>query len=231
MNFYFNYKLDKSNSMPLYFQLKRIFMQMIEKDEISPRDIIPKESELCQIFDVSRTTVRQALNELVNEGVFYRVKGHGTFVAMNKIRITFSSHSPRLAGTIKNKQLHLSYHPIASHLVKSPPPITQALKRSKKDTLLCRKEVLYVDKEPIAISYTYSENLPSPFSNNLNPPLAYIKREFSVGTANPEDISLLTISRSTAIQIISNTGYHSLNQPVIYNLLRFRGDMTIFEFE
>lgn len=74
------YRIDKQNPLPLYHQLKQLIKKKIEQGEFKPGDRIPTEHELCQSFAISRTPVRQALAELVNEGLLFRHRGRGTFV-------------------------------------------------------------------------------------------------------------------------------------------------------
>ena len=75
------YHIDKNLPLPLYYQLKQIIMNSIDEGIYQEDTAIPTEFELISKYDVSRTTVRQALNELVNEGYLYRKKGIGTFVS------------------------------------------------------------------------------------------------------------------------------------------------------
>lgn len=73
--------MDRINSfIPLYYQLKKIIIDMIENEEIKPDETIPSEPKLMQMYDLSRTTVRKAIDELVNEGYLYKIQGKGTFV-------------------------------------------------------------------------------------------------------------------------------------------------------
>lgn len=78
-------QIDKKSPIPVYYQLKNIISKMIDDGEYTEGSMIPSERELGDTLGISRMTVRQALNSLVNEGVLYREKGRGTFVAKKKI--------------------------------------------------------------------------------------------------------------------------------------------------
>ncbi len=73
--------MDRENNfIPMYFQLKKIIIDMIENEAIKADEAIPSEPKLMQTYHLSRTTVRKAIDELVNEGYLYRKQGKGTFV-------------------------------------------------------------------------------------------------------------------------------------------------------
>lgn len=74
-------KLDKHSSVPLYYQLKELILENIEKKVYAAGSKIPSELVLCDELGLSRPTVRQAIAELVSEGQLQIVKGKGTFVA------------------------------------------------------------------------------------------------------------------------------------------------------
>ncbi|MBI3973430.1 MAG: GntR family transcriptional regulator [Chloroflexi bacterium] len=66
--------------MPLYRQLKDVFLASIESGEWAPNALIPTESELAAAYGVSKGPVRQALGQLVREGLLGRRQGRGTWV-------------------------------------------------------------------------------------------------------------------------------------------------------
>ena len=72
---------DTNTFVPLYYQLKLHIESQIRSGIWRPGDQVPSESDLGEKFHISRTTVRQALGELVNQGLLTRVQGKGTFVA------------------------------------------------------------------------------------------------------------------------------------------------------
>ncbi|TVQ26267.1 MAG: GntR family transcriptional regulator, partial [Spirochaetaceae bacterium] len=80
-------QLNKDIAVPLYHQLKEHLRSYISR--CSDGDLIPTELELCRHFEVSRPTVRQAVTELVSEGLLQRNKRQGTFVTKGKVHRDF----------------------------------------------------------------------------------------------------------------------------------------------
>ncbi|AEE97230.1 GntR family transcriptional regulator [Mahella australiensis] len=77
--------IDKESPIPIYYQIKERMRALIEAGDLKPGMQVPSERELCDEYGVSRMTVRQAISELVKEGVLYRLRGKGTFVAEPKL--------------------------------------------------------------------------------------------------------------------------------------------------
>src|SRR5512134_2273115 len=73
------------SAVPLYVRVREAIRDRIAAGEWKPGDLIPAESKLLDVFAVSRATIRQALLELVREGLLVRKQGRGTFVATRKI--------------------------------------------------------------------------------------------------------------------------------------------------
>jgi GntR family transcriptional regulator len=73
--------IKEQGSLPKYLQLSEWLKRMIEKGRYSVGEKLPSEIELAHMFDLNRNTVRQALLQLVNEGLLLRKNGVGTFVA------------------------------------------------------------------------------------------------------------------------------------------------------
>lgn len=75
----------QGGAAPLYSQIREAIRARIQSGEMSPGAPIPTELELQRIFNVSRQTVRQAVEALVNEGYLIRSRGRGTFVLQRRI--------------------------------------------------------------------------------------------------------------------------------------------------
>nr|WP_325265961.1 GntR family transcriptional regulator [uncultured Rhizobium sp.] len=71
---------------PLHMQLKGIILKSIGSGEWPPHSQIASERELCERYNVSRTTTRKVLSDLIHDGIVYTVSGKGTFVAEHRLR-------------------------------------------------------------------------------------------------------------------------------------------------
>lgn len=78
--------IDKDSRIPLYCQLMDIIIEQIETGKLAENDKLPSERELCERYNISRATVRQAIQELEKEGYIYKQHGKGTFVSPQKFR-------------------------------------------------------------------------------------------------------------------------------------------------
>jgi GntR family transcriptional regulator len=78
--------IDRSSPVPFYFQLAELLEEEIVSGRWEPGTRVPSENELCARYGLSRTTIRQALARLEQEGLVSREKGRGTFVSDSRPR-------------------------------------------------------------------------------------------------------------------------------------------------
>jgi GntR family transcriptional regulator len=81
--------VDPSISMPLYYQVYMDLLNLIQSGALKPKDMLPPEMELSNSYNVSRQTMRDALNLLENDGLIQRTAGRGTIILEKKNRIQF----------------------------------------------------------------------------------------------------------------------------------------------
>lgn len=77
--------INKRSPIPAYNQLIDIIYNQIKNRELLPNEMLPSETDLCKIYCISRTTVREAFSRLTRDGLLYTIKGKGTFVAEPKL--------------------------------------------------------------------------------------------------------------------------------------------------
>jgi GntR family transcriptional regulator len=80
------FRKQSDNPTPVYYRLQTEIRQKIENAEWRPKECIPPERRLAEIYKVSVGTVKKAILNLVHEGYLYRVQGKGTFVSGTTLR-------------------------------------------------------------------------------------------------------------------------------------------------
>lgn len=107
--------IDHSSSVPLHVQTEELLRKMISQEDYQNGKLLPSEIELAKVLAISRTTLRQAINKLVYEGLLVRKKRMGTRV--NKIPVSSKSNNwlsfsqeMKLRGIkIRNFELHVTW--------------------------------------------------------------------------------------------------------------------------
>lgn len=79
------FQLLSNSSEPIYTQLANYFRRLVNAKVLVPGEKMPPEEEMCRALNVSRTTMRQAINLLVDEGLLVRYRAKGTFVSERKL--------------------------------------------------------------------------------------------------------------------------------------------------
>lgn len=72
--------VDRFNQEKLYIQLTRLLLEEIRSGKWKLNDRIPSEDELSRTYNISKITVRQAINNLTSDGYLMKIQGKGTFV-------------------------------------------------------------------------------------------------------------------------------------------------------
>ncbi|QCR24972.1 GntR family transcriptional regulator [Pontibacter sp. SGAir0037] len=110
-----NLALDRKNPIPLHIQAEYLLRELINDPIYKNGKLLPNEMELAKQLAISRTTLRQAINKLVYEGLLIRKKGIGTKVAMPSVSsksqnwLSFSQEMQARGIPIKNFELHVSW--------------------------------------------------------------------------------------------------------------------------
>lgn len=142
--------VDKASPLPLYYQLKELLRAEIERGVWRPGDLIPSERELCQTYGISRITVRQALSDLVGEGLLRRDQGRGTFVAAQKIRKTLS----RLTGftaEMHGRGRKPGSRVLRQELAPALPRVAESLEVEAGQPVVLLRRLRLADGEPVGI--------------------------------------------------------------------------------
>jgi GntR family transcriptional regulator len=145
--------LDPTDSVPLYQQLRdRLRVNLTEG---WPRDRpIPSERQIMQMTGLSRMTVRQAIAELVHEGMLRRDHGRGTFMADSRITRLLTGHSS-FRDVVQRKGSTALTVVVRQHVVFANAAQATMLHVELDEALLDLVRIRTIDREPVMVDYTY----------------------------------------------------------------------------
>jgi GntR family transcriptional regulator len=145
--------VDRTSPLPLYHQLKTLLQAEINRKDLKPGDRLPSEHEIEVRFGVSRATIRQALNSLVQEGVVERIQGVGTFVAHPHIR--HSSGLISFTEDMRGQGLTPSHEVLESLLKEAPDSIRERLDLGQNHSTWYLRRLHLADSVPVGIGETW----------------------------------------------------------------------------
>jgi len=238
--------IDFDSNIPYYIQLIDVLKGKINNDEWGPGDQLPSEPDMCNIYSVSRTVVRQALRELELEGLIIRRKGKGTFVAEPKIS---ESLAQKLTGFYQD-MTERGYTPVTKVLRQEVAPASKkiaGLLEVMPGTKIIEMERLrYIEGEPILLVTTYipytlcPEVATTDFSHQSL--YAFIKQRYGLEVdhgrrtleavaANEREAKLLDVELRTPLMLLDSVSYLEDGTPIEYYHAVHRGDRSRFEVE
>ncbi len=155
--------LERSNPLPLYYQLKEVLKQQIRAGHLAPHTAIPSEPELVAQYHVSRATVRQALTELVHEGLLYRQHGRGTFVCEPRIQQNISELTS-FSDELRRRGKRPGGVLLVSELVRGSQIVRERLRLNDAEQVVRLERLRLADDVPVALEIDY---LPHPRAANI----------------------------------------------------------------
>ncbi len=141
--------IRRDSSLPLHFQLRNLLTGMIERGEFRSGSPLPTERELAVRYGVSLAPVRQAILELVREGLLYRVPGQGTFLreraTMERVSVLSS-----FSESMRSKGFDVKVRILRQETVLPPPEVREGLVTNERRVLRFERLAL-VQHEPFAL--------------------------------------------------------------------------------
>jgi GntR family transcriptional regulator len=144
--------INPRSPVPKYHQLRDILLELVET-ELEPDAPIPSERELSERYDLSRMTVRQAIDSLVTEGRLFRVPGRGTFVAKTKmdLQIRLASFTEDMRG----RGMHPGSKVLGFERIGASAHIAKELELQLGDPVVRLERLRFADGTPMAFERTY----------------------------------------------------------------------------
>jgi GntR family transcriptional regulator len=232
--------LDKKSPIPVYYQLKTILQKKIQNNDYPEGGLIPSEREMSETFKISRMTVRQALNQMVAEGLLIREKGRGTFVAKRKIEQRNNnsfSESVRSKGSVPSTKVlyfkkEKAIEDISGLLDIPPTENIYVLKRLRfaDDTPVALEEVFIPEQYcPDLDRYQLDTSLYRIFHEEYGINIAFVDNIIEASVATAEEKKLLHITSSKPVLRVSGITFSSDNKKLSYERDVYRADQFSYK--
>lgn len=147
--------IRKSGPLPYYAQLASILREQIEAGTYVPGDLLPSEAELGTRYGISRTAVRQALDELVSKGIVHKEKGRGTFVSRPGVATFVVQELRGFSEEMSARGDEVETDVLAATTTQVPPFAVTDLQLSAGDEVLHLERVRRVNGQPVVAVRTW----------------------------------------------------------------------------
>ncbi len=238
--------LDERSPVPLYYQLQEIVRARIERGHWQPGQQLPSETELCKEFNLSRGTVRQALSELVREGMLHRRRGKGSFVARPKkaqdlmSASSFSSYARDVAGSELGNRL------ISVTLSRAAGPLAESLEIGEGSEVIEICKVKLNEGQPFFLVTSYLPRSAHPgleaedhsrgslidlLQDRYGIHVTRVKGWFEPVLVNEHEASLLEVEKGSPAMLYERLRYTDGDRPLMLSRHLIRGDMCRLAFQ
>ena len=233
--------INRDSRLPLYTQLYEILRARITSGEWTPGEMIPPEHELIDSHQISRTTVRQTLDMLVNEGLIYRQRGRGTFVAHPPVEqallriISFTDD-------MQQRGFEPSTEVLFSGLVPAPQDISEKLQIEPGEEIARLERLRLADGEPMSVEESYlvhrycSGVLEGDYASK--PLREALERDYGIRWLRAKQVmraippdrrlaDLLSVGLDSALLFFERVSFSQENIPVEFLRIYYRGDRYV----
>ena len=218
---------------PLYEKVKKKITASLVQGEWRPGEVIPSETELANVYDVSQGTVRKAIDELSAESILIRRQGKGTYVATHNeenIQLRFL----RLTSNFGLKE-KLDNQLVSFSKEKATNKLAKVLNINPASTIISLKRVLTFNEKPLILDVI---KIPAQSFRGLTAEMVVEKKgsmyrmyetDFGVRmlradekiraiNANFESASLLNVKENTPLLSVERISYTYENKPLEWRL-------------
>jgi GntR family transcriptional regulator len=227
---------------PLYSRVETVLANEIADGALKVGEQLPTEDSLITRFDVSRITVRRAIQNLVSRGLVEIRRGKGTFVATPMI----TQELTELSGFVEDMRAvgrKPTARVIGKEIVTANTTVAAQLALTKGQRVVRIRRVRLADGVPISFDETYlplqigrkiiTHNLKvepifSLLERKYDVPLIEAEYKLEAVAAEAEVAAALRVKQGSPIFCIERTSYSTGHRPVDYEKLYYRGDLVRF---
>lgn len=228
--------IDRFSQEKLYFQLSRIFLEEIKSGKWQVNQRIPSEEELCKKYEVSKITVRQAVNNLVSDGYLMKLQGKGTFI-VSVTPVVRVAMKTRFTEEIFGKEVMAERKILTLGEMESPPLAQEHLKTGESIYYILSKRMVQGKTAYIEESFIPLQMLPdiknleveqnslySVLQERGSKKIFKVIQTIEIARASSDDAKKLDLDEGAPVLVVHRLFVSSDNTPVAYTKIQGRSD-------
>lgn len=193
--------MKKPTNTPIYKEIRNIILAQIADGTLRPGQCLPSERDMCQLYNTSRMTVRQAVNELEMQGRLYSVQGKGTFVATSKVEQPFISLTG-FSDDMRNRGMNPGSKVLGCSVIGADNELANKLRLPLGEKVISLERLRLADGAPMALehscmNYHYAQKI---MEYNLENASLYHILENELGLKLKKGKQYMEVSRINKVQ-------------------------------
>ena len=176
--------MELKENKPLYQQIATKIQSDIYMGKYKPEQQLPTETELCERFSVSKSTIRKAIQILVDKSLLKKIRGKGTFVLYRKENMTLGKNSLGFNDFLAPKGHKTDVQILKTSIINEDNQINRKLHLSSGTNITLISRLIVEDDSPVAIDniYVETERFPKIIENLSNKKSLYevLKNEYQI---------------------------------------------------
>ena len=238
--------IDFASPMPYYIQFMQVVRRRIGNGDWPVGAQLPGEPELCSIYGISRTVVRQALGELELQNLIVRRKGKGTYVAPPKVNESLAQKLTGFYRDMIERGYRVATQVLHQRVTPANDKVAEFLQIAPQALVVDIRRLRFVNEEPIQLVTSYlpyelwprlaeidltQRSLYDVLENDCGVIIARGRRFIEAVAANESEARLLQIERGAPLIMLDSVSLLDDGRPVEYYHAVHRGDRSRFEVE
>lgn len=203
---------DSLKELPKYMVIANQLRQKIKEGEFSKNEQLPQETRLMNAYNVSRITIRKALDILVSDDLIYRVQGAGTFVKSNDRNSSVVQKNQAELFDIESLKVKIDNFSV----IKPSEKISDIMGVNQYDFVYLVDRTLFFEESPVIYQQFYfpikyiqgirldalKGSITEFLMNELGVDITFLNRTFRIDHLNLDQAAKLKLKDSNSVLLI-----------------------------
>jgi len=232
--------IDKNSQIPLHTQLAALLRAQIAAGVFAPNTCLPSEREMCEQYNISRTTVREALHKIEREGLIQKFANKGIYVTEPQQKLAIHVSLKGFTSDVRREGGYPSSNLVSANIISFvTKELVDKMKLEKSDEVVKIVRLRCNNSVPLALHTVYLNHrlCPRILDHNLSKEslfnilmdqygitLARAEEQIYAGLANQEELKSLSLTYPAAVLRSERTIYTETGEIIEFSQATYCGE-------